>query len=142
MRSFSPTRLAIATAVALAAATLPARAAVTDSWLVIDADSDGDCRLEILGDGKFMLIRASGLGPREQGRFQVSNETMVPIDWSIITDTKGVFVRAYMPYLWWPQAGGEVRDYQNSGLVSVNISTRSCNLTASAPWQNRIRVIP
>jgi hypothetical protein len=129
-------------ALTLALAAQPAAASVWDSWQLIDADSDGDCRLEIIGEGKFMLIRASGLGPREQGRFQVSNETMFPVDWSIITDTKGVFVRAYMPYLWWPQNDGTVRSYQNSGLVSVNISTRSCNLTASAPWKNGIRVIP
>jgi hypothetical protein len=115
---------------------------VWESWPVLAEDRDGECRLEILGNGKFLLLRATGLGSAETGQFQVSNPQMVPVDWRVVSDNKGVFVRAFLPNLWRPQADLTVRDYQSSGLVSARISTGSCNLTASAPWKQEIRVIP
>jgi hypothetical protein len=136
----------LASAQTLAASpTLPAespRQMIWESWPVLAESRDGDCELEILGNEKFMLLRATGLGSAETGRFQVSNPRMVPVDWRMVSDSKGVFVRAYLPNLWWPRDDLTVRDYQSSGSVTVNISTRSCNLTASAPWKQEIRVIP
>lgn len=115
--------------------------ALWESWPVIDSNQDGDCRLEIRGNGKFMLLRATGLGAARAGRFQVTNETMKPVDWQIVTDTNGVFVRAYLPYLW-SNADGTVRTHQTFGTVMARVSTRQCSVTASAPWATRIRVIP
>lgn len=113
---------------------------IWDSWPLLAEDRDGECRLEILGNGKFMLIRAQGLGAAETGRFRISNETMKPVDWRIITDTKGVFARAYLPNLW-TRADGTVRDWQTSGVMAVSIETRRCRVQASAPWKTGVRVI-
>lgn len=120
----------------------PPRTMVWEDWPVLAEDRDGECRLEILGNGKFMLLRASGLGPAQTGRFRVNNPQMIPVNWRVISDNKGVFVRAFLPNLWRPQADGTVRDHQSSGQVTVSFGTRSCNLTASAPWRQGIRVIP
>ena len=115
--------------------------AIWEAWPMIDADEDGDCHLQILGNGKFMLIRATGLGPAQQGRFHINNATMTPVDWSIIADGQGTFVRAFLPDQW-STADGTVRDDRHEGLVEVAITTPRCNLAASAPWRNTIRVIP
>jgi hypothetical protein len=122
-------------------ATPAAAGMIWDSWPVLDADSDGDCQLEILGNGKFMLIRAQGLGPAEQGRFEVTNPQMKPVDWRVISDTKGVFVRAFLPNLW-NRGDGTIRDRQNSGVVTASVTMNHCSVTASAPWKTGIRVIP
>ena len=135
-----PIAAALAAAIALPATPAPARA-IWDSWPVLDAGSDGDCQLEILGNGKFMLIRAQGLGPAVEGRFQVTNPQMKPVDWRVISDTKGVFVRAFLPNLW-NRGDGTIRDRQNSGVVTASVTMRHCSVTASAPWQTGIRVIP
>jgi hypothetical protein len=124
------------------AAAAPQRRQLIDSWPRLALASDGDCQLEILGNGKFMLIRASGLGPAERGRFSVTNPEMWPVDWRIISDTKGVFVRAFMPKLWQPRWDGTVRYHQSSGIVTATVATRRCAVTASAPWRSEVRVIP
>lgn len=130
-------------AAVLAVAAVPAmsRPMIWDSWPLLDEDRDGDCRLEIIGNGKLMLIRASGLGSAEEGRFEVSNPQMKPVDWRVISDTRGVFVRAFVPNLW-NRADGTIRDHQSSGTVTATVSTRQCRVTASAPWHQQIRVIP
>lgn len=117
------------------------RRMIWDTWPVLAADRDGDCQLEILGNGKFMVIRARGLGQTEEGRFQVTNAKMKPVDWRIITDTRGTFARAFLPNLW-TRADGTIRDKQSSGLVAARVSTQQCSVAASAPWKSEIRVIP
>lgn len=128
-------------ALALSFAGQPAMSSVWDSWPVLDAASDGDCQLEILGNGKFMLIRAQGLGAAEEGRFQVTNPQMKPVEWRVISDTNGVFVRAFLPNLW-NRGDGTIRDRQSSGVVTATVTTGHCSVTTSAPWKTEIRVIP
>lgn len=114
---------------------------ITDAWPRIAGDSDGDCKLDITGNGKFMLIAATGLQPRETAHLGVTNAAMRPIDWNIHADFAGRWSLIYLPLLW-NNGDGTIRDNVSSGTVAVRISTPECEVTASAPWHREVRVIP
>lgn len=118
---------------ALGAALQPAAARPLDAdWPVVASARDGDCGLEVTGNGRVYLIAATGLGAGQQGRYQLSSGDMTPIDWSIKAGGDGRFARYYMPF----------RFHRDGGLVEVTIATPDCAMTASFPWRRAgIRVI-
>lgn len=123
---------------------LPARvqaSAITDTWPVLGRDRDGDCRLEIVGNGKFMVIHASGLGPGTSAHFGLTNATMKPIRWKVKANSRGSWQLIFLPLLY-NNADGTVRDYATSGTVSVALDAPRCAVSASADWKREIRVIP
>lgn len=132
-------------AIALLAASLPATAApstqLADSWPQLAYASDGACELEIAGNGKFMQIRAAGLGPGEALRFGLTNAAMKPIDRQVRADPVGRWQQIYIPFLW-NGAYGPGEDRQSGGIVAVTLESIQCRVTATAPWQRAIRVIP
>lgn len=111
----------------------PAAARPLDAdWPVVAAARDGDCALEVTGNGRVYLISATGLGAGQQGRYQLSNGDMVPIDWSIKAGGDGRFARYYMPFRW----------HRQGGTVEVTVTTPDCAMSASFPWQRvGVRVI-
>ena len=112
--------------VALGAALQPASARPLDAgWPVVASARDGDCALEVTGNGRVYLISATGLGAGRQGRYQLSNGDMKPIDWSIAAGGDGRFARYYMPF----------RFHRDGGTVEVTVSTPDCAMSASFPWQ-------
>jgi hypothetical protein len=122
---------ALAAAFALIAAPVAARA-IWDSWPVLDAASDGDCELAIRGNGKTLLITATGLLPGERARFRLDNAGMKPIDWRVLANRNGSWSQYYVPFLW----------QRDGGTVSVALDGATCGLSTSTPWARDIRVIP
>lgn len=118
---------------ALGAALQPASAQPLDAdWPVVASARDGDCALEVTGNGRVYLVSATGLGAGQQGRYQLSNGDMAPIDWSIKAGGDGRFARYYMPFRW----------HRQGGTVEVAVNTPDCQLTAAFPWQRvGVRVI-
>lgn len=114
---------------------------LSDTWPLLASDSDGSCRLDIAGNGKFMMIRAAGLNPGETAHFGVTNAAMKPIDWTIRADSQGGWSLVYLPLLW-NNGDGTVRDAVSHGTVAVTIAGAQCQVAASAPWTREIRVIP
>jgi hypothetical protein len=132
-------RLATLAAISLAAVGAAAPQ-LTDSWPSLVRAEDGDCRLEIVGNGKFMQIRASGLEPRGAVRFQLANAAMKPIDWQVRADGQGNWSQLYIPYLW-SNGDGTVRNQPAGGTVAARLTTDTCAMAVSAPWRSGIRVI-
>lgn len=124
-----PTALAAALVLT---ATPAASRSITDSWPLLDNSRDGDCELTIIGNGKTMLIAATGLLPGERARFRLDNAGMKPIDWRVLANRNGVWSQYYIPFLWQHQGG----------TVSVALDGATCRLSASAPWSREVRVIP
>lgn len=118
---------------ALGAALQPAAARPLDAaWPIVASVRNGDCALEVTGNGQVYLISATGLSAGQRGRYQLSNGDMTPIDWSIKAGGDGRFARYYMPF----------RFHREGGMVDVTISTPDCAVTASFPWRRAgIRVI-
>lgn len=118
---------------ALGLALQPAAARPLDAgWPVVASASDGDCALEVTGNGRVYLISATGLGEGRQGRYRLANGDMTPIDWSIRAGSDGRFARYYMPF----------RFHREGGTVDVRVDAPGCSLTASFPWRRAgVRVI-
>lgn len=126
---------------ALTAAPTAAARSITDNWPLLSSERDGDCTLEIVGNGKFMVINATGLAPGASAHFGLTNATMKPIDWTIRANAKGSWQLIFLP-LMWGTADGTVRPYAKSGTVRANLAGQRCQVAASAPWTREIRVIP
>lgn len=142
-----PNRPAFARLAALAAVSLTSIGAtaastpqLTDSWPSLAKAEDGDCRLEIVGNGKFMQIRASGLEPLDSARFRLANAAMKPIDWQVRADAQGNWAQLYIPFLW-SNGDGTFRNQPAGGTVTVSLTSPTCAMSASAPWRSEIRVI-
>lgn len=118
----------------------PPRRYIWDSWPVLAESRDGQCRLSIVGNGKIMVIRASGFAPGDTARLGVTNATMKPINSVVRADQNGNWGTPYLPLLW-TNADGTIREPISSGTVSVNLVSEDCSLIASAPWQRTVRVI-
>ena len=123
-------------ALVVSAANPASAAAIGSDWPVLAAAQDGDCALEITGNGKIFLISATGLGEGASGRYQISNGDMVPIDWSVRASGGGQVARYYMPFRW-----GHGGERIAGGTIDVRVTTKACALSASFPWQRGIRVI-
>lgn len=122
----------IAIAAVLLAA--PAGAAVTPldwTWPVVAKDNDGDCRLEVTGNGKFFLISATGLGARGTAGYHITNGDMIPIDWRVTAGEDGRFARYYIPF----------RFGHQGDRVNVTVTSESCSVSAAFDWKRTIRVI-
>ncbi|MFM5886469.1 MAG: hypothetical protein ACKOQ3_14275 [Novosphingobium sp.] len=124
--------LGLATASAAPASGAPLGA----DWPVVAAASDGDCALEVTGNGKIFLIAATGLGAGTAGRYRISNGDMVPIDWTITATGGGRLARYYLPFRW-----GHAGERIEGGRVEVSIATADCSVRAAFPWKRGIRVI-
>ncbi|MBS0475831.1 MAG: hypothetical protein JSR28_11920 [Proteobacteria bacterium] len=122
----------------LAASALPAGAASPQAdWPVIASAQDGNCALEVTGNGKFFLIAATGLGAGEDARYRIENGGMKPIDWTVRASDGGRFARYYLPFHW-----GQGGDRIAGGLVAVSVSSGTCSLNATFPWRRGgVRVI-
>lgn len=92
---------------------------------------DGQCELEVTGNGKIFLVAVTGLGASGRGRYLVRNGDMKPIDWRITATPQGRWARYYMPFRW----------HRQGGEVQVSVETAECRLSAAFPWQRGIRVI-
>lgn len=114
---------------------------ITDSWPVLSRERDGDCTLEIVGNGKFMVINATGLAPGASAQFDLTNATMKPIDWTIRANGAGSWQLIFLP-LMWGTADGTVRPYAKSGTVRARLEGSRCQVSASAQWTREIRTIP
>lgn len=125
----------ILTALWLGLATTPALPAsgapLGVDWPVVAAARDGDCALEVTGNGKFFLIAATGLGGGADARYRISNGDMTPIDWSIRATDGGRVARYYLPF----------RFSRRDGVVEVTVSTPDCALNAAFTWNRGIQVI-
>jgi hypothetical protein len=116
---------------------VPATAApIGAAWPTVAAARDGDCALEVTGNGKFFLIAATGLGAGQEARYRLSNGDMKPIDWSIRASDGGRFARYYLPFRW-----GHAGERIEGGLVAVSVATPDCAVSATFPWKRGIRVI-
>ncbi|WP_374530072.1 hypothetical protein [Novosphingobium sp.] len=115
--------------------------AITDTWPVLGSDRDGDCRLEILGNSKLMVINITGLKPGSRAHFGVTNATMKPIDWQVKANASGAWQLIFLP-LHYNKYDGTARDYQEKGVVGVSLSSADCKVSTSAQWTREIRVIP
>lgn len=108
------------------AAALPAAAQPVDGeWPEVAYAENGQCAISVTGNGQVYRIAVSGLEPGEAGHYVLSNGDMTPIDWSIRANASGEFSRYYMPFRW----------HREGGTVSVSVSSESCALSASFPWQ-------
>jgi len=105
----------------------PARASEAD-WPLLAVARDGDCRLEVTGNGQIFLIAATGLLPGEGGRYSVTNGDMKPIDWRIAASQGGRFARFYMPFRW----------HRDGGTLAVAVDTDSCRVSAVLPWRRAV----
>lgn len=150
MTSRTMTRLPVRLRALMAAAVLVSSLAITpmaeartitDAWPVLGSDRDGACRLEIVGNGKFMVINATGLPPGTTAHFGLTNATMKPIGWQVVANSRGAWQLIYLPLLY-NNADGTVRDYATSGTVSVALDAPRCAVSAKADWKREIRVIP
>ncbi|HSG35258.1 MAG TPA: hypothetical protein VLA37_12035 [Sphingomonadaceae bacterium] len=101
-----------------------------NAWPRLDYAADGECEGEIRGNGKIFLINAVGLGSEQPGRYYLTNQDMVPIDWEIVTGPNGEWMRYYIPFL----PGGD----HEAGTVNVSISTRYCSLNLTFDWDTYI----
>ena len=119
----------------------PPRRMIEDSWPRLADNADGDCKLEIIGNGKFMRIRVKGLLPSEQAHFGLTNLSIKPIDWQIRGDARGEWSLIYLPMIW-GNGDGTTRTEQSGGTVDVTVVSARCSLSATAPWVREIRVIP
>lgn len=126
--------------IALAAAAPPPRHQITDDWPSLASSEDGECALEIIGNGKFMQLRASGLEPGAAAHLHITNTAMKPIDWQVRADAKGRWSQLYIPFLW-SGGDGTVRNRPRGGSVAVTLAAATCTMSASAPWRSEIRVI-
>lgn len=129
---------------ALTAALIPLAAqarTISDTWPVLSQSRDADCSLEIVGQGKIMVIRASGLAPGQQARLGITNAAMKPIDWTVRADQAGNWSLVYLPFLW-SNGDGTARSDSSGGIVGVTLAASQCRMSASAPWTREIRVIP
>lgn len=126
----------VALSLTLSAAMPAAAASLYSDWPTLASVTDGECALEITGNGKIFRIAATGLGDNVRGRYQISNGDMVPIDWSIRTSGEGRVARYYMPFRW-----GRAGERIAGGTVEVRMTTPACALRATFPWQRGIRVI-
>ncbi|WP_296675419.1 hypothetical protein [Novosphingobium sp.] len=111
-------------------------APIGSDWPVIASVRDGDCALQITGNGKIFLIAATGLKPEQTGRYQIASGDMRPIDWNVRVTNDGRAVRYYLPFRW-GQAGERI----DGGVVDVVVTAPGCALNASFPWKRIIRVI-
>jgi hypothetical protein len=105
---------------------------ITDSWPQLGFARDGNCELTISGNGKTLMIAASGLLPGERARFRLANAAIKPLDWRVLANRNGNWSQYYVPFQW-GQAGGN---------VSVILEGSTCRMSASAPWAREVRVIP
>ncbi|GAA4764950.1 hypothetical protein [Novosphingobium ginsenosidimutans] len=103
----------------------PAAAAIDDSWPLLVEAGDADCTLTVSGNGRFVLIAAKGLGAGDTARYQLRNGDMTPIDWTVRADASGRFARYYVPFRWG----------RRGGTVQVDVTSESCRLSASFPWE-------
>ena len=102
------------------------------SSLLLATDRSDGCELSIAGQGKAMLLRASGLIPGEVYRFQLTNGDMMPIAFSGLADSRGALVQYYLPF----------RLNRDGGTVRVRIAAARCNLAAQADWDRGVVTIP
>ncbi len=123
--------LALVSAFALSAP-LAASRSITDSWPLLGFARDGDCELALSGNGKTMMIAATGMLPGERARFRLANARMKPLDWRVLANRNGTWSQYYVPFLW----------HEPGGTVSVALDGATCTLSASAPWTREVRVIP
>jgi len=118
-----------------------ARHSITDDWPLLARDRQGDCQLDIVGNGRFMQLRAIGLAPGEAARLGVTNAAMKPIDWQVRADGTGAWSLIYLPFLW-NNGDGTTRDALGGSTVAVSLTGADCALSAAASWKREIRVIP
>ena len=123
------------------AAPASARRSITDTWPVLARDWQGECQLDIVGNGKFMQLRAVGLAPGETARFGLTNAKMKPIDWQVRANSAGEWSLIYLPFLW-GNGDGTIRDAVSASTVAVSLTSADCTLSAAAGWKREIRVIP
>lgn len=122
--------------VVLAGGTGSAATRIDSAWPLVAFGGDGDCRLEVTGNGKVFLIAATGLGGGNAGHLVLTNGDMKPIDWAVRATDAGRLARYYLPFRW-----GHADERIDGGLVRVSISTRTCRISAAFPWKREIRVI-
>ena len=111
--------------IAILALAAPAAAQVDGGWPVLTEASDADCALTITGNGRYVRIAAEGLGEGSAARYQLRNGDMTPIDWSVRADATGRFARYYIPFRWG----------RRGGTVQVEVTSETCRLSASFPWE-------
>ena len=124
-RKFVGPALAAAT---LAAATGPA-AAVDEivakrGWQRVAYAEGDDCRAEVRGNGQIYRIAGAGLRPGEVVRFHLTNADIKPVEYRIVADEGGGWVKFYMPFL----------GHRSGGTVSVSLDSASCSLAFDFDW--------
>ena len=133
---FRPLALALALALVpilslcFAAGTATAIEPIDSGWPQVARARDGECALNVTGNGRFYRIAASGLGAGASGRFFVSNGDMKPLDWRIRADGDGEFARYYLPFR--HDRNGDV---VLGDTVRVAVTTTDCELSTAFRWR-------
>ncbi len=83
-----------------------------------------DCRAEVRGNGQIYRIAGAGLRPGEAVRFRLANADIRPIEYRIVADANGGWVKFYMPFLW----------NRSGGTVTVELESASCSLGLAFDW--------
>lgn len=121
----------LAFGVALVAASAPAFAwdeiVAKRGWPIVAQADEEDCQAWALGNGKIFRISGSGLRPGEAVSFHLENGDMKPLDYRLVADGDGAWVKFYMPFRW-NREGGE---------VTVSMESASCSLSLSFPWERQ-----
>ena len=125
MSKFIPTLLAAASFGALSGSAAAVDEIVAErGWQRVAYAEGEDCRAEVRGNGQIYRIAGAGLRPGEVVRFHLTNADIRPIEYRLVADRNGGWVKFYMPFLW-NRAGG---------TVTVELDSASCSLDLAFDW--------
>jgi hypothetical protein len=125
MPKFIPMLLAAATFIALSGPAAAVDEIVAErGWQRAAYAERDDCRVEVRGNGQIYRIAGAGLRPGEVVRFRLTNADVRPIEYRVVADGNGGWVKFYMPFLW-NRAGG---------TVTVELESASCRLDLAFDW--------
>ena len=97
---------------------------VERGWPQVDYAETEDCRAEVRGNGQIYRIAGAGLEPGEVVSFYLTNADIKPVEYRIVANQSGEWVKFYMPFLW----------NRSGGTVSVGLDSASCNLELDFDW--------
>ncbi len=128
MKNLCRRALTIASLTGLAAS---AQASIQSRWPLLAFAQEAGCELEIVGNGRFFEVRASGLIPGEGLRFTLTNGDMQPVKLRAFANGNGQWQQLYVPF----------RFGQTGGAVTASLNASRCTMAASVPWSRSVRVI-